>query len=155
MNSEERKELSIQDAIVRKRKNLQVAYNLYKMGYAWNYKEKLIEAGFTKIEVDNACKDMYEIFENTLFALNMLVGNEIATAYGNAYGHVKGESVRRAREYSSMLSKLMLDNGTRLYSDMESIQEGFLAYVTRYTLYEFGCEYDEEFTLSQMEELTD
>lgn len=155
MNSEERKELSIQDAIVRKRKSLQIAYNLYKMGYAWNYKEALVDAGFKEVEVDSACKNMYEIFENALCCLNMMVGDKIVNAYEKSYGHVKGDMVREAREYSSMLTKLMLDNGTRLYSDMESIQKGLLLYVTRYTLYELGNEHDEAFTLSQMEQITD
>lgn len=155
MNDEERKDLAIQDGILRKRKRLQIAYNLYKMGYAWNYKERLVYEGFSTEEVDEACKEMFEIFENSLCSLNMLLGQKICEAYDGTNGNYKGSVVREAREVASMISKLMLDNGTRLYSDMESIKKGLLLYVTRYTLYEFGHDHDEAFTLSEIEKLTD
>lgn len=155
MNDEERKATEMQDAIIQKRKSLQIAYNLYKMGYAWNYKEALVNEGFKEADVESVCESMYEIFENALCSLNMMIGDRIISAYDNGYGHIKCDMVREAREYSVTLTKLMLDNGTRLYNDVESIQKGLLLYCTRYTLYEFGFGIDEAFTLSQMEQITD
>lgn len=157
MNDEERKTTEMQDAIIQKRKSLQIAYNLYKMGYAWNYKERLVYEGFNPNEVDRIVLDMFDIFENSLCCLNMQLGQKICEAYDGTKGNYKGSLVREAREITAMISKLMLDNGTCLHRDLESIEKGLLLYTTRYTLYEFAVNngVEELFTQSQMKEITD
>lgn len=155
MSEDEKNQLCIEHAIIEKRKTIQKAYSLYKMGYGWKDTERLIHEGFSDInEIESVNKMMFEIFENALFCLTSDLTEAIINAYDRTNGEYVADEVRRGREIAGVISRIMLNDGNNLKEDLRIVGEDTLLNVAKFTLYDICSDVDMDITLSQMKEIT-
>ena len=156
MSEDEKNQLCIEYAIIEKRKTVQKAYNLYKMGYGWKNPDRLLNEGFSSIsEVERVTKMMFEIFENALISLTSDLTGAIIDAYDGTNGDYNTDEIRKARTIAGVISRIMMNDGNDLKNDLSMVNKDELLNVAKFTLYDMCSDYDMETTLREMKCITD
>lgn len=156
MSEDEKNQLCIEHSIIEKRKTIQKAYALYKMGYGWKNPERLLNEGFSsKCEVDGVIQVMFEMFENALISLTTDLTEAIIGAYDGTNGDYNTDEIRKARTIAGVISRIMLNDGNDLKNDLSMVNKDELLNVAKFTLYDICSDYDIETTLCQMKYITD